>query len=127
MIYFHLDQIFDEFSIDVYDTVQVIKDIFSENEDEAKYKKKKYKPEHQLLILDDITAQLKNKDVEEMLVDLALNRRHLKLSIILLVQVLNKIPKSVRSATTSLIFFTSKNKSQLQVIFEEFIRSRLDT
>ena len=115
------DQVFDEFSIDVYDTVHVIKDIFSENEEEAKYKNKKYKSEHQLLILDDITAQLKNKDVEKMLVDLTLNRRHLKLSIILLVQVLNKIPKSVRSATTSLIFFTSKSKSQLQVIFEEFI------
>ena len=45
---------------------------------------KKKRPRNQLLILDDITASLKNNDVMKMLIELSTNRRHLKLSIILL-------------------------------------------
>lgn len=115
------EQIFDEIDINLFESIKVIKELFDENKEEAKIKKKKYTTQHQLLILDDITAQLKNNDVEKMLVELALNRRHLNLSIILLVQVLNKIPKSVRSNCTSLIFFNTKAKAQLQIIHEEFI------
>ncbi len=55
---------------------------------------------HQLLIMDDITAYLKHKQNVNILTDLATNRRHYNLSIILLVQFLRSIPRPIRFFTT---------------------------
>jgi len=70
---------------------------------------------HQLLILDDVTAHLKNKENINMLIELVTNRRHYNLSIVLLVQFLRSIPRPVRFFTTSCIFFKAANNLDIEI------------
>jgi len=82
---------------------------------------------NQLLILDDITASLKNKNVEFMLKELSMNRRHYRLSIILLVQYLRSIPKPIRFQITDICYFQPSNQLDSLVLNDEFIgKSRKD-
>jgi DNA replication protein DnaC len=73
-------------------------------ESEKQSSEKKGEEFFQLLIMDDVTAQLKNKDIEQDFKKLISNRRHMRLSIILLVQFLRAIPKPIRFMVTNLIF-----------------------
>ena len=82
---------------------------------------KKKKNFNQLLILDDITYQLKHKEVEEMLKKLSMNRRHLRLSIILLVQHLRSIPMSIRFQITDIVYFKPSNELDAEILNAEFI------
>ena len=57
---------------------------------------------------------------------IAMNRRHLcgeggSVSIILTTQVLNKIPASIRKSASHLILFNTKNKREIDCIFDEII------
>ena len=103
------DQIFEKLDFNVLEKIQTNKKEF----DELK------KNKNQLLILDDITASL--KDNEDILLQLTTNRRHLKLSIILLVQYLRSIPRSIRFQITDITLFKPSNKIDEAVIYEEFI------
>jgi GTPase SAR1 family protein len=114
------DQTFNEFSFDVIDKVKEIRDEFDELD------KKKKRVRHQLLILDDITATLKNIDIQKSLIELATNRRHYKLSIILLVQYIRAVPRPVRFQTTALIFFKPANQLDSKIVEEEYVNLKRD-
>lgn len=86
---------------------------------DTKKKKKKGKIQRQLLILDDVTAYL--KDNPKLLIELATNRRHLYLSMVLLVQFLRSIPKVVRFQVTDITLFKPSNELDTKVIEEEYI------
>jgi GTPase SAR1 family protein len=86
---------------------------------ESPPKPKKKKNKNILLILDDITAYL--KDDPHLLIELSTNRRHLKLSICLLVQFLRSIPRVVRFQITDITIFKPANELDAKVIEEEFI------
>lgn len=75
--------------------------------------------ENTLLILDDVTSNLKNPDLLKFLNMLVCNRRHLRLTIIMLVQFYNSIPLSNRKTITHLIMFKSKNNAEKDTIREE--------
>ena len=86
-----------------------------------KDKPKNKKIRNQLLILDDVTAYLKNKDNQQLLIELSTNRRHLNLSIILLVQFLRSVPKPVRFQITNIVVFKPSNELDTKIIEEEYI------
>ena len=114
------DQTFEEFSPDVIKKIKEIRDDFDVLD------KKKKRPRNQLLILDDITATLKNNDIMKSLIELATNRRHLKLSIVLLVQFLRAIPRPVRFQCTSIVFFKPSNILDTQILKEKYVNLPTD-
>lgn len=92
------------------------------NDEVAKKKKKKGRQCRQLLILDDVTAYL--KDDPSLLIELGTNRRHLKLSIILMVQFLRSVPLPVRSQVTNLTLFKPANEKETEILKEEYINMK---
>lgn len=74
-----------------------------------------------LLVLDDVTADLKLPAVERLLRRFAFNRRHLHLSFFLLSQNLNSIPLSIRKCFSHVTTFKPNNKRELESIFGELI------
>ena len=114
------DQVFDSMGPDVINKIEEIREDF----DEQDKKKKKKRNRRQLLIMDDVTAYL--KDNTQTLVELATNRRHLKLSIILMVQFLRSIPRPVRLQVTHLTFFKPANELETKTVYEEFINMDKD-
>ena len=112
------DQQFESFGNDVMTKVKEIREEFDELD------KKKKRPRNQLLILDDVTAYL--KDDPSALIELATNRRHLKLSIILLVQFIRAIPRPVRFQVTTITFFKPSNELDAKIIEEEYINLKKD-
>ena len=73
------------------------------------------------MIIDDMTSSLKDKDVIRELSNLINNRRHYRLSIILIVQYYNSIPLQVRRLITALTMFKAANKRELDSVFSELI------
>ena len=106
------ENIFDELTSGVKDRIYEIKE---------EYDEKPEKNYNQLLIIDDCTHALKNNDILKMLAELANNRRHLKLSIIILSQYLTSIPASVRSQISACIIFKPANDKDLISIKNEFV------
>ena len=87
-------QQFNELSPDVFETIKQFREEFDEVEDQPLQRLnqnehtgskggtpplKKPRSKNMLLILDDITAQLKEKENQKLLIELSTNRRHLKL------------------------------------------------
>ena len=105
------DQVFENFDGSVIDKIKEIREGFDEE--------KKKRNRNQLLILDDVTAYL--KDNPKSLIELATNRRHLKLSIVLLVQFIRSVPRPVRFQVTHLTFFKPANELDSKIIEEEYI------
>jgi hypothetical protein len=56
-----------------------------------------------------------------MLKDLIYNRRHYKLSIMLLVQSYTAIPLPIRKTVSHAVIFKAKNKKELESVFEEIL------
>lgn len=75
--------------------------------------------ENTLLILDDVTSSLKDHSLLKLLNLLVNNRRHLKVTIIMLTQYFNSIPLSNRRTITHLIMFKSKNNTEIENIRSE--------
>ncbi len=69
-----------------------------------------------LLIMDDVTASLKNLDVQMLLKKLFYNRRHYRLSIICLVQSYNAMPLPIRKTISHLACYTPRNKKEMSAI-----------
>ena len=112
------DQQFESLGTDVMTKVKEIREEFDELD------KKKKRPRNQLLILDDVTAYL--KDDPSLLIEMATNRRHLKLSIILLVQFIRAIPRPVRFQVTTITFFKPSNELDAKIIEEEYVNLKKD-
>lgn len=79
-----------------------------------------------LIIMDDVQRNLKNKDVEKMLLHMVNNRRHLGLSIWLANQNYYAMPKQVRFGLTD-IFLFNVSKKELDNVNEEHVELPKDT
>ena len=110
------DQLFENFDDSVVNRVKDIRDEYTE------LNKKKKRNRNTLLILDDVTAYL--KDNPKALIELATNRRHLKLSIILLVQFIRSVPRPVRFQVTHITFFKPSNELDLDIIQQEYLNMK---
>ena len=81
----------------------------------------KPKPKNTLLIIDDMTIFLKKKEIESKLRDLIYNRRHLHLSIMVLVQSYNAMPLDLRKTLSHFFLFRPRNKKEAEAIWEELM------
>lgn len=84
---------------------------------------KKGKPCKQvLLVLDDVATHIrKSKHLETRLNVLSNNRRHRRLSIIILAQQLYQIPPPIRKNTNLIFLYKPKTKKEKDIIFDEFM------
>lgn len=71
------------------------------------------------LIIDDQTAYLKDIQVQKVLSEIVMNRRHLKTTIIILSQIYNKIPLSIRKLINVAIILYRPSKKECEDLFEE--------
>tara|TARA_R100000278_G_scaffold120960_1_gene103943 strand:- start:7166 stop:7912 length:747 start_codon:yes stop_codon:yes gene_type:complete len=79
-----------------------------------------------LFILDDVVNDMKVKGVQLELTKMLMNRRHLagaggSTSFITTTQVYNKIPAPIRKVATQVILYSTKNKTEIETIFQELI------
>jgi hypothetical protein len=102
------ENIYDELSVE---NLEEIQDRIEHN---AKNK------ERTLLIMDDCQKDLKQNDIRKLVLHLNNNKRHLKLSIWVMLQNFTKLDKQVRMNLTDLIVF-KVGKVELQNIFEELV------
>jgi KaiC/GvpD/RAD55 family RecA-like ATPase len=79
------------------------------------------KEKNSLLVLDDVTAALKDNEIQRVLRDRIYNRRHYRLSIMILVQSYNAMPLSIRKTLSHLLMYKPRNKKEATAIFEELI------
>lgn len=115
------DQIFETINESILTKIRSNKEEFEQDKEDRLQSGKKIIFHHQLLIMDDVTAYLKQKENMDLLIELATNRRHYNLSIILLVQFLRSIPRPIRFFTTSCIFFKASNNLDTEILREEYI------
>lgn len=85
------------------------------------------KKEYSMLFMDDVTASLKDNDIQREMKELIFNRRHLRLSIVLLVQSYNAMPLSIRKTMSHFAMFKPRNKKEYGAIFDEIIFLDKDT
>lgn len=109
------DKMYDELTMDTLET------ILESAKAEAE------KKHNSLLILDDVTADLKNRDIQQLFKQIIYNRRHYRLSVWLLVQTYNSIPLSLRKTITHGIFYKPRNKKEYNAVFQELIMLPQDT
>ena len=74
-----------------------------------------------LLIIDDMTSDLKNHDILKLFMMLINNRRHLRLSIWILVQSYIAIPLNLRKTISHLCMFKPANKKEYFSLFDELL------
>ena len=74
-----------------------------------------------LLIIDDMTVHLKDKENEKLLKDLIYNRRHYHMSIIMCVQSYSACPLTIRKTISHGALFKPKNKKEFESVFEEVL------
>lgn len=90
---------------------------------------KKYSEDDEtsVIIIDDQMSKLKNPAIEKVLTHIVANRRHLKTSIILLTQILERVPLKLRKLTNVVITMYRPSKKELTMTFEEFLEQKEDT
>ena len=81
--------------------------------------------ETSLLILDDVGAVLKNKELGKKLRQIIYNRRHLKCHIVILLQSFLSIPKEVRKLITNCFMF-KPSKVEFENFCEELFETKKD-
>ena len=109
----HDDKMYDELSFDVInDIYDKLLNASSENE-------------NTLLIMDDVGASLKNKDIEKQLKTIIYNRRHLKTKIIMLCQSFQSMPREIRKLINNIIMF-KPSKVEFEKLFEELFETKKD-
>ena len=79
-----------------------------------------FMPTNNLIILDDMAVFLKNNAVAKLLTYIILNRRHLRVSIMMTVQYFNSMPLPIRKNISSIVLANKPvNKKELDSITEE--------
>ena len=73
------------------------------------------------VVIDDMTAKLKDKGVDRVLKDLVYNRRHLKCHLFILGQSFSQLPLSIRKTLSHFSCFSPSNKKEIMSIFEEIM------
>jgi len=81
--------------------------------------------EKTFLILDDVGASMKNKDIANILRKIIYNRRHLKVHIFVLLQSFMSVPKEIRKLFTNIIMF-KPSKVEFQNLFDELFETKKD-
>ena len=106
------DQVFDELSYDILDSVlEDIRDC----------------GEKVLFIMDDVVNDMKKEArLEKLLCKVLMNRRHQcgsggSLSVWITTQVYNKVPAPVRKCASQLVLYETKNRMELDCIYNEVI------
>lgn len=74
-----------------------------------------------VIIFDDMTAYLKDNEIQKKLKEMVMNRRHIHLSLIFLCQTFKSVPKEVRKLFNNLIVFKC---NEIKDIFDELIEGR---
>jgi len=79
--------------------------------------------EHILLILDDVSSELKKKEILNDLIILTKNRRHkgAGLSIIIIGHKVSDYPTQIRNNASLVMLFKPKTKKEIEFIFDEYI------
>lgn len=103
------DRMYDELD---YETLETIRGSVRESGENKK---------NSLVILDDVTVALKDNDIQRELKDLIYNRRHYRLSIIVLIQSYIAMPLSIRKTLSHFAMFKPRNKKEYAAIFDELI------
>lgn len=75
------------------------------------------------ILFDDMTAYIKNPDVKQLLKELIFNRRHLRTTVIFLVQTWYSVEKDIRKLFSN-IFCFRVSKQELATIFDEVVESK---
>ena len=79
--------------------------------------------ENSLLILDDVTASLKSKEIQKIFRSIIYNRRHLKCKIIILVQSYQSIPREIRKIINNIVIFKPA-KIEFEILIQELISKK---
>lgn len=79
-----------------------------------------------LFIMDDTVNDMKKPSVLPLLNKMLMNRRHLagaggSCSFIITTQIYNKVPITLRKTATQVILYSTKNKKEIDTIFDELI------
>jgi AAA+ ATPase superfamily predicted ATPase len=77
------------------------------------------------LILDDIGASCRNKEIQKLLREIIYNRRHLKVHIFVLLQSFLSLQLEIRKMFTNVIMFKPP-KAEFEKLFEELIETKKD-
>jgi len=81
--------------------------------------------ENAVLILDDMTAYLKNNETLKLFKEILFNKRHLHLSVFFLVQTYFSVPKELRRVFDNVFIFKT-SKDELQNVFNELVEVHKD-
>ena len=100
---------------------KTIMSIYERLEDSSEQK------ETTLLILDDVGASLKRKEIQTMLRKIVYNRRHLKVHIIILLQSYMSVPKEVRKIFSNIILFKPSKIEMENLMNEQFEMNKDDS
>ena len=103
------DQKFTELNEDVFD---LLDEIGEDAVDDGK---------HNLLILDDVSSQLRTKDNEKRLNQIIKNRRHKNLSIIVVAHRVIDLSPALRSNASLIFLYRPKSLKEVEVIQNEFM------
>ena len=104
------NQIYDELD---YESLKTVADEIEE--EDSKY--------NNIIIFDDQTVALKNKETLKLLKRLIFNHRHLNLTIYFLVQTYHSVPKEIRRLFSN-IFCFRVSREELETIFSEVVEKR---
>lgn len=102
------DQIYDDLTIENLEEVYEHVESNSENGNKS------------LIIFDDVQSKMKNNDIRKLILHLNNNKRHLKLSMWVLLQNYTKLDKQIRMNITDLIVFKI-SKPEMKNLYEEHI------
>ena len=103
------EQKFNSLNEDVFDMVMSLTDDAVEEEN------------HTLLILDDVSSQLRTKENEKVLNQLVKNRRHLNLSIWVVTHKVTDAPPALRSNANLIYLFKPKTLKEIDAIQSEYM------
>lgn len=92
-----------------------------EIENKTNIRRTKKPAETTLIIIDDMTVHLKQKDVEQKLRKLVFNRRHHYTSIMVLAQSYIAMPLDLRKTLSHFFLFKPRNKKESEAIWEELL------
>lgn len=92
-----------------------------EIENKTNLRRTKKPPETTLIIIDDMTVFLKQKDVEAKLRKIVFNRRHYYTSIMILAQSYIALPLDLRKTLSHFFLFKPRNKKESEAIWEELL------
>jgi hypothetical protein len=91
-------------------------------DEHTKFASEQDPPETTLVLLDDVGSQLRrNQNIEKTLVSLLQNRRHRRLSCMMLVQQFKNLPTGIRSNCTHAAIFRPVNTKEAVAIHEELL------